>query len=86
LKKLGAKTLVIVGSASNGAVMYSSFHANVLGYTVAVAVDGISSADPFATFDAEYQMLNQPGLNNPTNKPLTANAVTLTRTDQITIQ
>ena len=86
LKKLNPKTLVVVGSASNGAVLYTSFHANSLGYTVAVAVDGISARNPVDTAVAEYQLLNQPGAANPSNKPLQPNAVTLTRTDQITIQ
>ena len=85
LKKLGTKTLVIVGSAANGAVLYSSFHANALGYTVAVAVDGISSRNPIDTTLAEYQLLNQPGATNADNKPLTPNTVTLTSTNQITI-
>lgn len=86
LKKATASTLVIVGSAANGAVMYSSFHANALGYTVVVAEDGISSANPFATVLARFQLLNQPGLGNPTNKPLAPKAVTLNRTDLISIR
>jgi nicotinamidase-related amidase len=86
LKKLGATTLIMVGTSANGAVMYSAFHANVLGYTVAVPVDGISSPSPFVTFAAQFQMLNQPGIANADNKPLADKAVTLTRTDQITIK
>jgi nicotinamidase-related amidase len=85
LKKLGAKTLIVVGGASNGAVLYSSFHANALGYTVAVAVDAISARNPIDTTVAEYQLLNQPGASNADNKPLAPNVVTLTRTNQITI-
>jgi len=86
LKKLNATTLVIVGTAANGAVLYSTFHANLLGYTVVVPVDGISSGSPFVTFEAQFQMLNQPGLSNADNKPLADKAVTLSRTDQITIK
>jgi len=86
LKKLKVTTLVIVGTSANGAVLYSSFHANALGYTVVVPVDGISSGNPFVTFEAQFQLLNQPGLTNAANKPLAANAVTLSRTDQITIK
>lgn len=86
LKKAQAKTLVIVGSASNGAVLYTSFHGNALGYTVAVAEDGISAPEPFATFETRYQLLNQPGFANATNKALADKAVTLTRTDLITVK
>jgi nicotinamidase-related amidase len=86
LKKAGAKTLVMVGSAANGAVMYSAFHANGLGYTVVVAEDGISSGNPVATSVAVWQLLNQPGFGNADNKPLAENAVTLSRTTQITIK
>ena len=42
LKQHGIQTLVLVGSAANGAVLYTSFGANERGYTVVVATDGIS--------------------------------------------
>jgi len=74
---------VIVGSAANGAVLYTAFGANLRGYTVVVAVDGISSGPDFDTFLAEYQLLNQPGFANPTNEQLRPNAVTLSRSDLI---
>jgi nicotinamidase-related amidase len=86
LKKAAATTLVMVGSAANGAVMYTGYHANALGYTVVVAVDGISSGTPVATNVAEWQLLNQPGFTNADNKPLSDKMVTLSRTDQITIK
>lgn len=86
LKKTGAKTLVMTGTAANGAVMYTAFHANALGYTVAVPVDAIVSGDPVATSVAEWQMLNEPGFTNADNKVLPANQVTLTRTDQVTFK
>jgi nicotinamidase-related amidase len=86
LKQHNAKTLVIVGSAANGAVLYSSFHANYLGFTVVVAEDGISSAQPFSTFVARYQLLNEPGFANATNKPLAEKQVTLSKGDLITFK
>ena len=86
LKKTGAQTLVVTGTYANGAVLYTSFHANALSYTVAVAVDGISSPTPVATTLAEWQLLNQPGSANPDNKPLADKMVTLTKTDLITIK
>jgi len=58
-KKLdGIATVVVVGTAANGAVLYTSFGANARGLTVVVPEDGISSRDPFATYVARYQLLN----------------------------
>jgi len=86
LTGLGAQTLLIVGVSANGAPMYTSFGANLRGYTVAVAEDGISSANEFDEFLARYQLLNQPGFDNPTNSPLMPGRVTLTRTDAVAFQ
>jgi nicotinamidase-related amidase len=86
LKQHNAKTLVIVGSAANGAVLYTSFHANYLGFTVVVAEDGISSGQPFSNFVARYQLLNEPGFANATNKPLAEKQVTLSKGDLITFK
>lgn len=77
------RTVVVVGTAANGAVLYTSFGACARGLTVVVAEDGISSRDPLATWLARYQLLNQPGLMNPTNTPLAPRAVTLSRSDLI---
>jgi len=79
-------TLLLVGTRSNGAVLYTGFEANVRGYTVVVAVDGISGAIPFETTLAEWQMLNQPGFTNPENKPLAEKLVALSRGDLITFK
>ena len=84
LKQHGIQTLVLVGSAANGAILYTSFGANERGYTVVVATDGISSGPEFDTYLAEYQLLNEPGFANAANDPLHANAVTLSRGDLIT--
>lgn len=84
LKQKNAKTLVIVGSAANGAVMYTAFHANTRGFTVVVAEDGISSPAPVSTQVARYQLLNQPGFINASNEPLAQGKVTLSRGDLIT--
>jgi nicotinamidase-related amidase len=79
-------TLLLVGTRSNGAVLYTAFEANVHGYTVVVAVDGISGSIPFETTLAEWQMLNQPGFTNADNKPLAEKLVTLSRGDLITFK
>lgn len=79
-------TLLLVGTRSNGAVLYTAFEANVRGYTVVVAIDGISGSVPFETTLAEWQMLNQPGFTNADNKPLAEKLVTLSRGDLITFR
>lgn len=86
LKQRKATTLVVVGTVANGAVLYTSFHANVKGFTVVVAEDGISSPVPFDIFLARYQLLNQPGFTNSANKPLAERLVTLSRGDLISFR
>jgi len=86
-KKLeGITTAVVVGTAANGAVLYTSFGACARGLTVVVAEDGISSREAFATYVARWQLLNQPGLANAGNVPLQPKAVTLSRSDLVTFK
>ena len=66
-------------------MLYTAFGANVRGYTVVVATDGISAA-PFPMVLTQYQLLNQPGFANPENTPLAENKVTLSRSDLITFR
>ncbi|HAF09125.1 MAG TPA: hypothetical protein DCK98_03465 [Chloroflexi bacterium] len=86
LKAKKATTVIIVGTRSNGAVLYTAFEANVHGYTVVVAIDGISGSIPFETTLTEWQLLNQPGFTNADNKPLADKLVTLSRGDLITFK
>jgi nicotinamidase-related amidase len=86
LRMNGIETAIMVGTASNGAPMYTAFGANLRGYTVVVAEDGISGTNDFQTFLARYQLLNQPGYSNADNQPLRERAVTLSRTDLIDFQ
>lgn len=86
LKDKGIQTVVIVGSAAHGAVLYTSFGANERGFTAVVAEDGISvGADPetFGLTVTKWQLLRQPGFANPENKPLEKGRVTLSRSDLI---
>ncbi len=85
LKSRGITTAVIAGTVANGAVLYTAFEANLRGYTVVVAADGIS-ADPFPVLLTQYQVLNQPGFANPTNTPLAKDKVTVSRGDFITFR
>ncbi len=84
-KRLEGRTAaVIVGTAANGAVLYTAFGACARGLLVVVPEDGISSRDPLATYVARYQLLNQPGFVNAANTPLAPKAVTLSRSDLVT--
>ena len=86
LNQRGIRAVVMVGTTANGAPMYTAMGATVREYLVVVAEDAISATTPFETLLARYQLLNQPGRDNPRNEPLRPNAVTLTRTDLITLQ
>jgi nicotinamidase-related amidase len=86
LRNRGIRTAVIVGTVANGAVLYTSFGANLRGSTVVVAEDGISAPDDFVVLLTRHQLLNQPGFSNPENEPLREGAVTLSRTDLISFQ
>ncbi len=86
LKDKGIKTAVVVGSAAHGAVLYTTFGLNMRGITAVVAEDGISvgtGAEAFGMTVARWQLLNEPGFANPTNKPLDPGHVTLSRSDLI---
>ncbi|HEY7068144.1 MAG TPA: isochorismatase family protein [Chloroflexota bacterium] len=86
LSSHGIRTTIMVGTAANGAVLYTAFGASTRGYTVVVAEDVIPAPDDFAVFVTRYQLLNQPGFGNPSNEPLRERAVTLSRTDLISFQ
>jgi nicotinamidase-related amidase len=83
LQQHGIKTVVITGTLTNGAVLYTGFEASTRGYTVVVATDGVSARGDFATPATEWQLLNGAGTSNPQNMPLQAKAATLSRTDLI---
>jgi nicotinamidase-related amidase len=86
LKQRKITTVVVVGSAANGAVMYTAFHANTKGFTSVIAEDGLSSPKPINTVLARYQLLNQPGFYNSDNTPLADKKATLSRSDLITFK
>jgi nicotinamidase-related amidase len=84
LKQAGITTIVVTGTSSNGAVLYTASSGVKLGYTVVLAEDGISAITDFANLYTEWQLLNFPGGSNAQNTPLQPKAVTLSRTDLIT--
>jgi nicotinamidase-related amidase len=80
----GMQYAVVVGTAANGAVTYTSFGCCARGLAVVVPVDGLASREAISTEVAKFQLLDQPGFQNKQNEPLKAKAVTLSRTDLIT--
>jgi len=74
LKDHGIKSVIIVGNASNGAVMYTGTTAFFRGYQPIIPVDGMSSRDPY---------VDQFVVFNFSSAPVMAGHVVLTRTDMI---
>lgn len=86
LKDKGVETAVVVGSAANGAVLYTTFGLGPRGITVVVAQDGISGDPEFTETLTRWQLLNEPGFANVNNTPLDKGHVTLSTTDKITFK
>jgi nicotinamidase-related amidase len=86
LKDKAVETAVVVGSAANGAVLYTTFGLGLRGITVVVAQDGISGDPEFTETLTRWQLLNEPGFANPNNMPLDKGHVTLSTTDKITFK
>lgn len=78
LKDKGIKTVIAVGTASYGAVLYTGSAAALRGYDVIVPVDGMSSEDQY--FDQASAWLLAKGTGGIGPK------VTLTRSDMITFK
>ena len=74
LHEHGIKTVIITGTAANGAVLHTATGATLRGYQVAIPVDGMSANDPYAEQYTAWHMLNSPG---------TRNRVTLTKVSLI---
>ncbi len=79
LKAKGVKTVVLLGTAANGAVLYTSYEANTRGYASVIATDAISvdetflpdawrSAKHLVLMFSELQYLSQPGHHNVRNE------------------
>lgn len=77
LKQQGIQSVIIVGTAANGAVLHTAASAAIRGYKVIVPVDGMSADTPYAEQYTAWHMLNSPG---------TRNKVTLTNLDLIKIK
>jgi len=73
LKERGVDTVIIVGTAANGAVLNTATAAAVRGLNVIVPIDGMSG-DPFAEQYTMWHLANAPGVSPRT---------TLTKIDDI---
>jgi nicotinamidase-related amidase len=67
LKKLNAKTLVIVGTTAEGAVLFTASHAAFLNYKVVVPVEGATAADLFSEKATDWILANAPTVGQQTS-------------------
>jgi nicotinamidase-related amidase len=62
LKDKGIKTLVVVGTTAEGAILYTGSHAALLGFNVIVPVDGVSATLPYAEQYVAWDLSHAPGI------------------------
>ncbi len=74
LKDKGIQTVIVTGTAANGAVLYTGTEAALRGMKVIVPVDGLSSKELYAEQVAVWQLAHGPGFGN---------MVTISRSDMI---
>jgi nicotinamidase-related amidase len=60
LKDKGITTVIVVGTAANGAVFYTASHAALLGFKVIVPVDGMSAENLYAEQSVAWNLLHAP--------------------------
>lgn len=74
LKDKGIKTVIVVGTAAHGAVIYTASTAAMLGFKVIVPVDGVSGDIPYVEQYVAWHLVNA---------PIISNSVTLTKIDDM---
>jgi nicotinamidase-related amidase len=74
LKDKGITTVIVTGTAANGAVLFTAAGAALRGLNVIVPVDGMSSADAYADLTTAWTFTNAPSVSAKT---------TLTKSDMI---
>lgn len=74
LRDKSIKTVIVTGTAGNGAVLYTGSAAALRGFNVIVPVDGLPSESPYAEQLTIWQLAHGPGF---------AKQVTITRSDMI---
>ncbi len=60
LKDKGIQTVIVVGTAAHGAVLYTASEAALRGFMVVIPVDGVSADIPYAEQYVAWNMLNAP--------------------------
>ena len=66
LKELGVRTVILVGTSSNGAILHTATGAAARGLEVVVPVDGMSASDPYAEQYTAWHLVNAPGTRRGT--------------------
>lgn len=74
LKDKGIQTVIVIGTAAHGAVLYTASEAAMRGFNVIVPVDGMSAENAYIEQYVAYNLTNAPGVSSKT---------TLTRIDTI---
>jgi len=74
LKDKGIQTVIVDGTAANGAVLYTGSDAALRGFKVIIPVDGLSAPDLYAEQITVWQLAHIPAVGGQ---------VTLTRSDMI---
>ncbi|HMA32678.1 MAG TPA: cysteine hydrolase [Casimicrobiaceae bacterium] len=74
LKDKGIKTVIVVGAAAHGGVLYTASTAAMLGFKVIIPVDGVT---------AHYRYAEQYAAWHFANAPIISKSVTLTSIDQV---
>ena len=77
LKKKGIKTVIIIGTTAEGAVLHTATGASMRGFQVIVPIDGMSAGTLYAEQYTAWHLVNAPGTRRRT---------TLTRFDMINIE
>jgi len=63
LKDKGVQTVIVTGTSSNGAVLFTGAGAAFRGMNVIVPVDGMSAVEPYADLSTAYTFLNAPSVS-----------------------
>lgn len=66
LRDKDIKTVIVVGTAANGAVLYTGSHAALLGYKVIVPIDGSTASNEYTEQYVVYNFAHAPGVSNNT--------------------
>ena len=77
LEDMGVRTVILVGTSSNGAVLHTATGAAARGLDVVVPVDGMSASEAYAEQYTAWHLVNAPGTRRRT-RLTTVNAIKFT--------